>query len=175
MMVIGHILVFHLWRTKLIWQLLLLCVKWVLREGYLCSLIPQSITVNAAQVTCTHLAVHVGVSSVRHWELMYSALCFVWHLLQEWLCHFRRPVLETGCLAVFHSWPSLAWCRVPSTFRTTSQVDGVRYDRILHSEVCIAVTAMLWSLQLCFVRLRNGSYRSTGNDTDKSKLHTLRN
>jgi hypothetical protein len=56
-------------------------------------------------------------------------------LLQKWLCHFWRPFLETGCIAVFHSWSSLARCWVPATFGTTSQIDGMWYDRILYSKV----------------------------------------
>lgn len=90
---------------------------------------------------------HMKSSLVIRWELMLRALYCVICLSQEWLCHVRRPVLEIGCLAVLHSWPSLAWCWVPSTFRTTSQIDGVWYDRILHSEVCITSAVVLWSLK----------------------------
>lgn len=90
---------------------------------------------------------HMKNLLVIHWEPMLRALYCVTCLSQEWLCHFRRPVLETGCLAVLHSWPSLAWCWIPSTFRTTSQIDGVWHDRILHSEVCIMTTVVLWSLR----------------------------
>jgi len=102
-----------------------------------------------------HLPVHCCYSCTWkvHWSytdswssVHYTVPC----LSQEWLCHFRRPVLETGCLAVLHSWPSLAWCWVPSTFRTTSQIDGMWYDRILHSEVCITSTVLLLShLSFC--------------------------
>jgi len=112
-------------------------------------------TVLSDTVVCfvqPHLPVHCCYSSTwkvnwsytENWSSVhYTVPC----LSQEWLCHFRRPVLETGCLAVLHSWPSLAWCWVPSAFRTTSQIDGVWYDRILHSEVRITSTVLLWSLR----------------------------
>lgn len=58
--------------------------------------------------------------------------------------HFRGSFLEVGCVAVVHPRPPLAWRGVCSPFGAALEINGVWYDRILHSTVtCFVILSPL--------------------------------
>lgn len=94
------------------------------------------------------------------------------------MCHLRRSLLEIRCPSIFHQRPPLARSRFPSTFRTKTEIDGMRYDRILYTEDRNCISTKFQKItHFHFYRLHNTfrsmCYGQRNTGCQKSVIQTL--
>lgn len=84
-------------------------------------------------------------------------------IFQKWLRNLRRSFLETRCTSILHPRSTLAWCGIPTAFRTKTEANGVRYDWIVYTANGKCLSIMVEENRYFYI---NGLYYSLGNVRD---------